>query len=139
MTPKYTALVDSSVLSGYKEGHIECQDLLYKAIDREIDIVISPLTIAKIWSDPGFDRKSEIGYLGLLEFISVSKIDTDIATKTGHYLRQYSANTEIDLEVANIISICDISGYPIVTNNKVLYDVISDDTITCEQALQKLN
>ena len=111
----------------------------YKAIDREIDIVISPLTIAKIWSTAGFDRKSEIGFLGLLEFISVSTIDTDIATKTGHYLRQYSANTEIDIEVANIISICDISGYPIVTNNKVIYEGISDDTISCEQVLVNLN
>jgi len=139
MNPKYTAIVDASVLLGYKEGHRECQNLLYRAIDREINIVISPLTIAKIWSTPGFDRKSEIGFLGLLEFTSVSTIDTDIATKTGHYLRQYSANTEIDLEVANIISICDISGHPLVTNNKVLYEGIYDDAISCEQVLVNLN
>ena len=139
MNQKYTTIVDSSVLLGYKEGHQECQNLLYKAIDREIDIVISPLTIAKIWSDPNFDRKSEIGYLGLLEFITVCTIDTNTATKTGHNLRQYSENTEIDLEVANIISISDISGYPIVTNNKALYDGICDDTISCEEALLKLN
>jgi len=136
---KYTAIVDSSVLFGYRESHQECQNLLYKAIDREIDIVISPLTIAKIWSTPGFDRKSEIGFLGLLEFLTLAAIDTDIATKTGHYLRQYSANTEIDLEIANIISICDISGYPLVTNNKVLYDGISEDIHTCEQVLLNLN
>ena len=139
MNPKYTAIVDSSVLLGYKEGRRECQNLLYKAIDREIDIVISPLTITKIWSASSFDRKSEIGYLGLLEFISVCTIDTYTATKTGHYLRQYSANTEIDLEVANIISISDISGYPLVTNNKALYEGIYDDTTSCEETLLKLN
>jgi len=136
---KYTAIIDSSVLLGYRESHQDCQNLLYKAIDREINIVISPLTIAKIWSTPGFDRKSEIGFLGLLEFLTVSAIDTDVATKTGHYLRVYSANTEIDLEVANIISICDISGYPLITNNKVLYEGISEDITSCEQVLLNLN
>ncbi len=139
MNSKYTAIIDSSVLLGYRESHQDCQNLLYKAIDREINIVISPLTIAKIWSTPSFDRKSEIGFLSLLEFLTVSAIDTDVATKTGHYLRLYSANTEIDLEVANIISICDISGYPLITNNKVLYEGISEDITSCEQVLLNLN
>ncbi len=139
MNVKHTTIVDSSVLLGYKDGHGECQNLLYKAIDGEIDMVVSPLTITKIWSDPSFDRKSEIGYLGLLEFIRVCTIDTETATKSGHYLRQYSADTEIDLEVANIISISEISGYPLITNSKGLYEGIYDDIMSCGEALLKLN
>ena len=45
MTLEYPAVVDSAVLLGYKDGHEGCQDLLYKAIDRDIEIIISPLTI----------------------------------------------------------------------------------------------
>ncbi len=109
MTLEYTAVVDSSVLLGYKDGHEGCQDILYKAIDRDIEIIISPLTISKIWSSPDFDRKSEIGYLGLLEFISIYSCDTNIAINTGHYLREYSNDIKLDLEMASIASICDIS------------------------------
>ena len=139
MTLEYTAVVDSSVLLGYKDGHEGCQDILYKAIDRDIEIIISPLTISKIWSSPDFDRKSEIGYLGLLEFISIYSCDTNIAINTGHYLREYSNDIKLDLEMASIASICDISGYPLVTINPELYQGILERAINCDEALKQLN
>ena len=81
---KYTAVIDSSVLLGYKSGQPGCQNLFYKAIDGEIEIIISPLSVSKIWSSQDFNRKSEIGYLSLLEFMTMSPIDLETATKTGH-------------------------------------------------------
>ena len=136
---KYTAVIDSSVLLGYKSGHTGCQNLLYKAIDGDIEIIISPLSVSKIWSSQDFDRKSEIGYLGLLEFMTISPIDLETATKTGHTLRENSTDPNIDLEVANIVSICNISGYPLVTNRPELYDDLFDGAINCEEAINKLN
>ena len=136
---KYTAVIDSSILLGYKSGHIGCQNLLYKAIDGDIEIIISPLSVSKIWSSQDFDRKSEIGYLGLLEFMTMFPIDIETATKTGHALRESSADFNVDLEVANIVSICNISGYPLVTNRPELYDNLFDGAINCEEAINKLN
>ena len=136
---KFTAVIDSSVLLGYKSGHTGCQNLLYKAIDGDIEIIISPLSVSKIWSSQDFDRKSEIGYLGLLEFMTMFPIDTETATKTGHTLRERSANINVDLEAANIVSICNISGYPLVTNRPELYDDLFDGAINCEEAINKLN
>ncbi|HBR64874.1 MAG: hypothetical protein VX918_04270 [Chloroflexota bacterium] len=136
---KYTAVIDSSVLLGYKTGHPGCQNLFYKAIDGEIEIIISPLSVSKIWSSQDFDRKSEIGYLSLLEFMTVSPIDVETATKTGHTLRENSTNINIDLEAANIVSICNISGHPLVTTKPELYDDLFDGAINCEEAVNKLN
>ena len=136
---KYTAVIDSSVLLGYKSGDIGCQNLLYKAIDGDIEIIISPLSVSKIWSSQDFDRKSEIGYLGLLEFMTMFPIDIETATKTGHTLRESSADINVDLEVANIVSICNISGYPLVTNRPELYDDLFDGAINCQEAINKLN
>ena len=136
---KYTAVIDSAVLLGYKSGDIGCQNLLYKAIDGDIEIIISPLSVSKIWSSQDFDRKSEIGYLGLLEFMTMFTIDIETATKTGHTLRESSANINVDLEAANIVSICIISGYPLVTNRPELYDDLFDGAINCEEAINKLN
>ena len=136
---KYTAVIDSSVLLGYKSGHTGCQNLLYKAIDGDIEIIISPLSVSKIWSSQDFDRKSEIGYLGLLEFMTMFPIDIETATKTGHTLRESSADINVDLEVANIVSICNISGYPLVTNRPELYDDLFDGAINCQEAINKLN
>ena len=136
---KYTAVIDSSVLLGYKSGHTGCQNLLYKAIDGDIEIIISPLSVSKIWSSQDFDRKSEIGYLGLLVFMTMFPTDIETATKTGHTLRESSADINVDLEAANIVSICNISGYPLVTNRPELYDNLFDGAINCEEAINKLN
>ena len=136
---KYTAVIDSSVLLGYKSGDIGCQNLLYKAIDGDIEIIISPLSVSKIWSSQDFDRKSEIGYLGLLEFMTMFRIDIETATKTGHTLRETSTDINVDLEAANIVSICNISGYPLVTNRPELYDDLFDGAINCQEAINKLN
>ena len=136
---KYTAVIDSSVLLGYKSAHTGCQNLLYKAIDGDIEIIISPLSVSKIWSSQDFDRKSEIGYLGLLEFMTMFPIDIKTATKTGNTLRESSTDINVDLEAANIVSICNISGYPLVTNRPELYDDLFDGAINCEEAINKLN
>jgi len=136
---KYTAVIDSSVLLGYKSGHTGCQNLLYRAIDGEIEIIISPLSISKIWMSQDFDRKSEIGYLGLLEFMTISPIDIKTATKTGHTLREISTDPNIDLEIANIVSICNISGHQLVTIRPELYDDLFDGVINCEEAISNLN
>ena len=136
---KFTAVIDSSVLLGYKSGHKGCQNLLYKAIDGDIEIIISPLSVSKIWSSQDFDRKSEIGYLGLLEFMTMFPIGIETATKTGNTLRESSTDINVDLEAANIVSICNISGYPLVTNRPELYDDLFDGAINCEEAINKLN
>ena len=136
---KYTAVIDTSVLLGYKSGHTGCQNLLYRAIDGEIEIIISPLSISKIWMSQDFDRKSEIGYLGLLEFMTISPIDIKTATKTGHTLREISTDPNIDLEIANIVSICNISGHQLVTIRPELYDDLFDGVINCEEAISNLN
>ena len=136
---KFTAVIDSSVLLGYKSGDIGCQNLLYKAIDGDIEIIISPLSVSKIWSSQDFDRKSEIGYLGLLEFMTMFPIDIKTATKTGNTLRESSTDINVDLEAANIVSICNISGYPLVTNRPELYDDLFDGAINCQEAINKLN
>ena len=135
---KFTAVIDSSVLLGYKSGHTGCQNLLYKAIDGDIEIIISPLSVSKIWSSQDFDRKSEIGYLGLLEFMTMFPIGIETATKTGNTLRESSTDINVDLEAANIVSICNISGYPLVTNRPELYDDLFDGAINCEEAINKL-
>ena len=139
MLSKFTAVIDSSILLGYRLGHSDCQALLYKAIDGEIEIFISPLSVSKIWSSQDFNRKSEIGYLSLLEFMTMSPIDLETATKTGHTLRENSTDINIDLETANIISICNISGHPLVTTKPELYDDLFDGAINCEEAINKLN
>ena len=138
MISKYTAVIDSTILLGYRLGHSGCQDLLYKAIDGEIEIFVSPLSVSKIWSSQEFDRKSEIGYLGLLEFMTMSSMNIETATKTGHTLRENSTDINIDLEAANIVSICNILGHSLVTTKPELYDDLFDGAINCEEAINKL-
>ncbi len=54
-------------------------------------------------------------------------------------LRENSTDPNIDLEVANLVSICNISGHSLITTKPELYDDLFDGVIGCEEAINKLN
>lgn len=80
-------VIDSSVLKSYANGKSKAVELIYSAIDGNISLAISSYTLYKVWTDESFDRRSEIGYLGLLKFLNVVNIDSEIAKVAGHIAR----------------------------------------------------
>ena len=72
-------LIDSSVIKSYTDGKSKAMELIYSAIDGNISLAISSYTLYKVWGTDSFDRRSEIGYLGLLKFLKVINVDSEIA------------------------------------------------------------
>ena len=87
-------LIDSSVLESYKNGKNRAVKFIYSVIEGDIKIAISPYTLYKIWGASTFDRKSEIGYIGLLKFIHVIDLNKETAQFAGHMVRSLK-NSEV--------------------------------------------
>ena len=59
-------LIDSTIMEAYRVGDKDAMRLMYRAIDGDISIGICSYSVALLWANPQFDRKSEIGFTGLL-------------------------------------------------------------------------
>ena len=92
-------LIDSTIMEAYRVGDKDAMRLMYRAIDGDISIGISSYSVALLWANPEFDRKSEIGFTGLLGFLKVVDFDIKIAQLAGHLLREaHSTGEETYLE-----------------------------------------
>lgn len=124
MRPDIDFLIDSSVLKSYRDGDENARRLIYKAIDGDASVGICSYSLTMLWGSPYFDRKSEIGFTSLLEFLKVIDFDIESAMNTGHLLRQSALSedggfpTEF-LECAIVESAALFSGCPVVTESDV--------------------
>ena len=113
-------LIDSTIMEAYRVGDKDAMRLMYKAIDGDISIGICSYSVALLWANPEFDRKSEIGFTGLLGFLKVVDFDIKIAQLAGHLLREaHSTGEETYLEKtmenAIVEAIADSLDCPVAT------------------------
>ena len=115
-------LIDSTIMEAYRVGDKDAMRLMYKAIDGDISIGICSYSVALLWANPEFDRKSEIGFTGLLGFLKVVDFDIKIAQLAGHLLREaHSTGEETYLEKtmenAIVEAIADSLDCPVATTS----------------------
>ena len=84
-------LLDKSILDEYRLGGNEAVNLITQIISGKIEASISSVTVLEIWMDPALDRRMEIGFAGLLEFLREIPLDNDCAKKAGQLLRTYNS------------------------------------------------
>ena len=112
-------MVDSSILSAYKDGDMRARELIRNAIDRNINI----------WSMTKFDRKSEIGFTGIFSFLDVIDLDNDVAQHAGSLLREnLDMDSSLGIERAVVAAYAGLAGKNIVTNNPEEYARFNCDT-----------
>ena len=115
-------LIDSMIMEAYRVGDKDAMRLMYRAIDGDISIGICSYSVALLWANPEFDRKSEIGFTGLLGFLKVVDFDIKIAQLAGHLLREaHSTGEETYLEKtmenAIVEAVADSLDCPVATTS----------------------
>ena len=115
-------LIDSTIMEAYRVGDKDAMRLMYRAIDGDISIGICSYSVALLWANPEFDRKSEIGFTGLLGFLKVVDFDIKIAQLAGHLLREaHSTGEETYLEKtmenAIVEALADSLDCPVATTS----------------------
>ena len=81
-------IVDSSVLNEYRSGAGFAKKIFLGALEKKINLVVCTITISNIWRDENFDRKLEIGFSSLFQFLNVVQIEYEEAKEVGHLLRK---------------------------------------------------
>ena len=67
---------------------------MFKAIDEEISLGITAFSLFIIWSSSDFNRKSEIGFMSLIEYLTIIEINLENAKNAGNILRTSGALTK---------------------------------------------
>ena len=122
MNESVEILIDSTIMEAYRVGDKDAMRLMYRAIDGDISIGICSYSVALLWANLQFDRKSEIGFTGLLGFLKVVDFDVQIAQLAGHLLREAHGTSEETclektMENAIVEALADSLGCPVVTTS----------------------
>ena len=122
MNESIEILIDSTIMEAYRVGDKDAMRLMYRAIDGDISIGICSYSVALLWANLQFDRKSEIGFTGLLGFLNVVDFDIQIAQLAGHLLREAHGTSEETcfektMENAIVEALADSLDCPVVTTS----------------------
>ena len=72
-------LLDTTVFQDYRQGVPGARRIFEQIIDGSITASVSPLTVFELWGSSGFDRRSEIGYVGMLRFLEEAPLSSQAA------------------------------------------------------------
>ena len=122
MNQEMGIIIDSTVLNSYKNGDACARKLILDAVDGDINISVSTVSIMNIWSRDTFDRKSEIGFTGIFSFLKIISLDGDVARYAGGSLREYiETDSLVGVEQAVVAAHAVLMGKDIVTNEPDRY------------------
>ena len=79
-------LLDTTVFRDYRMGDTGARAVMEQILEGEITASVSPLTILELWGVGGLDRKSEIGYAGLLAFLEEAPLSNEAAKTAGVWI-----------------------------------------------------
>ena len=84
----------------------------------EIEASVSPITVFELWASPGFDRRTEIGYLGLLSFMEEAPLSVAAAKLAGLWLGSMSTEERGGMaRIALVAATANERGVPVCTRN----------------------
>ncbi len=102
-------ILDSSILGDYKQGTENVKRFVHRIIDGDISAGVSALSLVTLWSDPSFDRKTEIGFTTILEFIEIIPLHALIAKSMPANISMTDTNLPF-LEVSAVVCVAQWYG-----------------------------
>ena len=84
--PMADMLLDSTVFRDYRNGDSGARSIVEQVVEGAITASISPLTVFDLWAGAQFDRRTEIGYVGMLSFLEEAPLSTEAAKAAGLWL-----------------------------------------------------
>ena len=79
-------LLDTSVFRDYIRGVPGARAIIEQLIAGAITASVSHMTIFELWGRAGFDRRSEIGYVGLLRYLEEAPLSVEAAKVAGLWI-----------------------------------------------------
>ena len=129
-------ILDSSILGDYKQGTENVKRFVHRIIDGDISAGVSALSLVTLWADPSFDRKTEIGFTTILEFIEIVPLNALIAKSMPANISMTDTNLPF-LEVSAVVCTAQLYGCPVVCEKTEVYEKFDVEVYDCESYLLK--
>jgi hypothetical protein len=84
-------LLDVTIFEDYCRGDAGARSVIDRIVKGEVSASVSPLTAFHLWSSPGLDRRTEIGYAGMLSFLEEATLTVEAAKVAGLWIAFASA------------------------------------------------
>ena len=72
-------MLDTTVFHDYRAGHSGARALIERIMSGQITASISPFTVFELWGSSELDRRTEIGYVGMLRFLEEASLSHEAA------------------------------------------------------------
>jgi len=97
-------LLDTTVFDDYRCGDSKAREVFDRVMRGEIRAAVSSLTIFRLWSDPNLDRRTEIGYTGMLSFLEEVPVTLDVARTAGLWIAAQSQDEKACLDYFALVA-----------------------------------
>ena len=79
-------LLDTAVLQDYRRGDTGARAIMDQVLDGTATASVSTVTVFELWGAAGVDRKTEIGYTGMLRFLEEAPLSLEAAKIAGIWI-----------------------------------------------------
>ena len=79
-------LLDTTVFRDYRGGDPGARIIVEQVLAGTLTASVSAFTIFELWGAPGFDRRAEIAYQGMMTFLEQAPLSPEAARQAGLWL-----------------------------------------------------
>mgnify|MGYP001975258115 CR=1 FL=1 len=123
-------LLDATVFRDYRVGDPGARAIIEQVIEGSRTASISPLTVFELWGGLPMDRRTEMGYAGMLGFLEAAPLSPEAAKVAGVWIASVEPEQRDELaRVALIAATAQERGEPVYTRNVEPFSKFYSDVV----------
>ena len=115
-------MLDTTVFADYREGDPSAKAIIERVIAGESTASISSATVFELWGSAWFDRRLEIGIVGMLRFVEEAPITIEAAKLAGAWMQGTTDQDDPRLQIiALVAATAKTRGEPVITRQDDIF------------------
>ena len=122
-------MLDATVFLDYRAGHQGARAIVEQIVEGARTASVSPLTLFELWRE-GLDRRTEIGYAGMLDFMEIAPLSPDAAKVAGVWIASVESESRAELLPAALVAATARErGEPVCTRNAEAFSLFYPEIV----------
>ena len=122
-------MLDATVFLDYRAGHKGARAIVEQIVEGARTASVSPLTLFELWRG-GLDRRTEIGYAGMLDFMEIAPLSPEAAKVAGVWIASVESESHAELlSSALVAATASERGEPVCTRNAEVFSLFYPEIV----------
>ena len=123
-------LLDATVFRDYRVGDPGARAIIEQVIEGSRTASVSPLTVFELWGGLPLDRRTEMGYAGMLGFLETAPLSPEAAKVAGRWIASLDEADRTRLTPLALVAATAIErGEPICTREPESFRVFGVEAV----------